>query len=188
MTFPATPLPDQFDHPTNPRSVLETAADMHTKTDVPLNQLRAFMFGQPSSNLAICRLSHRAAGTTAVAASATVKFDTTLVDTAGGWNVATGLYTVPAAGGLFLLMGYITTASAVSVRMYINGIPTSVFASGNLNGCAVSTAGRSSRVRHVPVRFNGGEQVSCRVTAAISIEGTSAGTDKHRFELIQVGA
>jgi hypothetical protein len=188
MTFPAVSLGDQFGHPLNPRSVLEDAPDMHTKTDVQLNLLAAYMNGQPTSNLAQFRATQRNVAAVAVAASATVKFDTVLTNTGGGsWNAATGLYTIPAAGGLFLLMGYITTASAVSVRMYISGIPTAVFASGNINGCATATAGRSSGVKFVPVRFNGGEQIGCRVTAAINIEGVTAGTDKHRFEAIQVG-
>jgi hypothetical protein len=188
MTFPAVPLGDQFQHPTNPRSVLETAADLHPKVDTNLNALRSYMLGQPGSNLAQLRLSHRSAGATAIAASATIKFDTTLADTAGGWNVATGLYTVPAAGGLFLLTAVATLATAASFRLYISGIPVAVFASGNINGCAVQNIGRSSRVRMMPVRFTGGEQIGARVTAAISIEGiTTAGSDKNRFEAIQVG-
>lgn len=189
MAYPATPLADQFSHPTNPRSVLEDAPDMHTKVDLQLNALRAYMFGQPTANLAQLRLSHRAAGATAIAANATIKFDTTLTNTGGGaWSVATGLYTVPAAGGLFLATAYCTLATAVAFRLYISGIPTSIFASGNINGCAINAIGRSSRVRLVPIRFAGGETVGVRVTAAISIEGiTTAGTEKNRFELIQIG-
>jgi hypothetical protein len=188
MTYPAVPLPDQFGHPTNPRSVLETAADLHTKTDNQLNAIRAYMLGQPTQNMASFRATNRAVGAVAVAASATVKFDTVLVNALGGvWSAATGLYTIPAGGGLFLLTAHVTLATAVSFRAYISGIPTAVFASGNVNGCAVQTIGRSSRIRYFPCRFNGGETVGVRVTAAISIEGTTAGTDKHRFEIIQVG-
>jgi len=32
MAFPATPLADQFSHPTNPRSVLEDPTAMHNAT------------------------------------------------------------------------------------------------------------------------------------------------------------
>jgi len=188
MAYPATPLADQFSHPTNPRSVLEDAPDMHTKVDLQLNALRAYMFGQPTANLAQFRASHRAAGATAIAANATIKFDTTLTNTGGGsWSVATGLYTVPAAGGLFLATAVCTLATTVAFRLYISGVPNT-FGSANINGCAISVIARSSRVRLVPIRFAGGETVGVRPTAAISIEGiTTAGTEKNRFELIQIG-
>jgi len=187
MAFPATPLADQFSHPTNPRSVLEDPTAMHNATDVQLNLLRTWMFGMPTLNLARLRVSHRAAGATAIAANATIKFDTTLVDSAGGWSVTTGLYTVPAGGGLFLLTAYSTLATAVNYRLYVSGVPNT-FGSVNISGTAIQSIGRSSRVRLTPVRFAGGETVGVRVTAAISIEGiTTAGTEKNRFELIQVG-
>lgn len=187
MTYPSVDLPDQFGHPNNPRSVLEDATIMHNTTDVPLNALSAYMFGMPTLNLARLRLSHRAVGTTAVASSGTIKFDTTEVDSAGGWNVGTGLYTVPAAGGLFLVTAHATTASAVNVRILLTGIPTAVFATGNINGAAIQSVSRSSRIRMIPIRFSGGETVGVRVSAAINLEGTTAGAEKHRFEMIQIG-
>lgn len=186
MTFPSINLPDQFSHPSNPRSILEDATALHNATDVQLNLLRSYMFGMPTQNLPRLRVSHRATGTTAVALNATIKFDTTEVDSAGGWNVGTGLYTVPAAGGLFLVTAWCTQSTAVGFRLYISGVPNT-FGSANISGASSSAAGRSSRVRLLAVRFAGGETVGARVATAISLEGTTAGTEKHRFELIQIG-
>jgi len=190
MAFPLDPLPDQFQHPANKHLVQETAALMHAAVDLPLDALAAFMLGMPTAQLASFRAVHRIAATQALAiAPTTLKWNTVLNDSAGAYNAGTGIYTIPPAGGLFLLSMQVMWAQAVTGRIFFNGMNTSWWGGGTrLTGGALSTAdGRSSRVEITPMRFAGGEQVSIQSTIATTLAAVIATTDQHFVELVQIG-
>lgn len=154
MTYPAVALGDQWAGPP-----FTQAADMHSRIDTPANamadELRTWGHDFPRFFAAI--------GAGAQALATNVLFAAS-VDTAAGYNAATGVYTVPTTG-LWLVTAQITQSSAVAFTLEVLGLPAGWHTP--LSETSAAAAGSGAAVEAFGIDLTAGAQLS------VQLQGTA---------------